>query len=118
MIFEGRFDPFSTGRRMPAFHMDDKTVDVDDHGFLKEPNDWNKEVAEALAEATVLTPLTEDHWRVIMFVREYYLAYETAPMLREISKRTGLGERRVRELFPLSCRECMCRIAGLPRPTG
>ena len=103
---------------MPAFQMGDRTVDVDAHGSLIEPNDWNEEVAHVLAEATVLTPLTEDHWRVIMFVREYFLAYETAPMLREILKRTGLGERRVRQLFPLSCRECMCRIAGLPRPTG
>ena len=103
---------------MPAFQMGDQTVDVDDHGFLIEPNAWNKEVAEALAESVTLGPLNEDHWRVIMFLREHYFAYETAPMLRLISKRTKLGEKRLRELFPLSCRECMCRIAGLPRPTG
>jgi tRNA 2-thiouridine synthesizing protein E len=103
---------------MPAFQMGDQTVDVDDHGFLIEPNAWNREVAEVLAEATTLSPLTEDHWRVIMFIREYYMVHETAPMLRVIGKRTKLGERRLGELFPLSCRECMCRIAGLPRPTG
>ena len=48
----------------------------------------------------------------------YYQAYKTAPMLRAIGKRTGLGEKRLHELFPLACRECMCRIAGLPRPSG
>jgi tRNA 2-thiouridine synthesizing protein E len=103
---------------MPALQVGDKTVDVDEHGFLIEPMDWNKEVAEALAETTALNLLTEDHWRVIIFVREHYLAFETAPMLREIGKRTELGERRLGELFPISCRECMCRVAGLPRPTG
>ena len=103
---------------MPAFQIGDQTVDVDDHGFLIEPNAWNEEVAEALAESATLSPLTEDHWRVVMFVREYYLAYKTAPMLRLIRKQTKFGEKRLRELFPLGCRECMCRIAGLPRPSG
>jgi len=103
---------------MPELQLGDKTVDVDDHGFLIDTTDWDRDVAEALAETTGLSPLTEDHWRVVLFVREHYLAYENAPMLREIGKRTKLGERRLGELFPLSCRECMCRIAGLPRPSG
>lgn len=103
---------------MPEFQVGEKTVDVDHHGFLIEPSEWNREVAEALAMTAGLSPLIEDHWRVILFVREHFLAFETAPMLREIGKRTKLGERRLRELFPAGCRECMCRIAGLPRPTG
>ena len=41
---------------MPEFQLGDKTVDVDDHGFLIDPNDWDKEVAEALAETVVGNP--------------------------------------------------------------
>ena len=96
----------------------DRTIEVDEFGFIVDPNDWNKEVAGSLAKSSSLGPLTEDHWRVIMFVREDYEKYNTAPMLRAIEKRTRFSERKLRKLFPSSCRECMCLIAGLPKPTG
>ena len=103
---------------MPDFEVGNRTVRVDNFGFMLEPNDWTKEVAEALAKSSSLYPLTEDHWRVITYVREYYEEHNTAPMLRAIIKRTKLKERKLRTLFPSSCHECMCKIAGLPKGTG
>lgn len=103
---------------MPRLKVRDRTVEVDDLGFIVDPNSWNMAVANVLAESSSLGPLLEDHWRVIMFVRNYYEKYKNAPMLHAISKRTGFSERRLRKLFPRSCRECMCQIAGIPRPTG
>ncbi len=96
----------------------DRTIEVDELGFIVDPNDWNREVAGRLAESSSLGPLLEDHWRVITYVREYYEKHNTAPMLRAIIKRTKLKERELRTLFPSSCHECMCKIAGLPKGTG
>lgn len=103
---------------MPHIKVGDKTIEVDDLGFIVDPDDWNREVADALAESSSLGSLLEDHWRVIIFVREYYEMYNIAPMLRAISKRTRFSERKLRKLFPSTCRKCMCLIAGLPQPTG
>ena len=103
---------------MPELKVGDMTVRIDNQGFLLESGDWNQEVAEVLAMANSLDPLTEDHWRVIAYIREYYEQHNTAPMLRLISKRTGLKGNRLKTMFPRSCRECMCKIAGLPQPTG
>jgi TusE/DsrC/DsvC family sulfur relay protein len=103
---------------MPQIKVGEKTIEVDDNGFIVDPDDWNMEVAHVLAERSALGPLVEDHWKVIVFVREYYEKYKTAPMLRAISKRTNFAEKKLRTLFPRGCRECMCLIAGLPQPTG
>ncbi len=103
---------------MPELRVGDRTVRVDSQGFMVDPDDWTTEVAGALAESVSLAPLTRDHWRVIMYVRRYYQKHNTAPMLRAICKRNRLNEGTLRALFPTSCRECMCKIAGLPQPTG
>ncbi len=103
---------------MPDIEVGDRTVRVDNFGFMLEFKDWTKEVAEALAKLSSLYPLTEDHWQVIMYVRAYYEEHHTAPMLRAVLKRTKLKESRLRTLFPRSCRECICMIAGLPKGTG
>ncbi len=103
---------------MPQIKVGNRSIELDDNGFIVDPDDWNRDVAHALAGTTPLGPLQEEHWRVILFVREYYQKYNTAPMLRAISKRTKLAQKRLRKLFPRGCRECMCLVAGLPQPTG
>ena len=87
--------------------------DFDKLGFMLKSQPWNRDVALALAENRDIGPLSEAHWKVINYVRDYYEQNQTAPMLRAIIKRTRIGERRLRELFPSTCRECMCLVAGL-----
>ena len=48
--------------------------DVDAEGYLVEPHDWNEEVAKVLAEQENIV-LTDDHWEVLNFMREYYDAH-------------------------------------------
>ncbi len=103
---------------MPLIQVKNRNVQVDSSGFLVNTADWDRDVAVVLASNTMLGTLSEAHWRVILFVRDYYERYENAPMLRTITKRTRLGEKTLRTLFPSACRECMCKIAGLPQPTG
>jgi tRNA 2-thiouridine synthesizing protein E len=103
---------------MPYIRVTGRTIEVDDLGFIIEPTEWDTEVAHALAENRSLDPMGEDHWQVVVYIREYYERYKTAPMLRSISKRTGFSEKKLKVLFPSSCRECMCLVAGLTQPTG
>jgi len=89
---------------------------VDD--FLAEASSWNQDVAEKLARLNEIWPLTEDHWRVIHFLRNYYLRYGRGPVVLKICRATGLSLNRICELFPCGMVRGAYRIAGLPRPPG
>ena len=54
---------------------------LDNDGFLNEMTSWNREMAHELARRNDLGPLTEDHWRIIDFVRKYYLCSKSIAMM-------------------------------------
>jgi len=87
-------------------------------GFLSIISNWNREVAEELARRNEIWPLTEEHWKVIHFLRDYYLKYAQGPVILKISRATGLSVQRICELFPCGMVRGAYRIAGLPRPPG
>ena len=45
---------------------------VDEEGFLLDPEMWSRDFAQTLAAEEVAGGLTEDHWKVIDFLRDYY----------------------------------------------
>lgn len=51
--------------------VNNQTIQIDHEGYLLEPSDWNKEVAQAIADKEGIE-LTEEAWEVIMFVREHF----------------------------------------------
>lgn len=100
------------------------SVEVDEEGYLTNINDWSKEVAEELAKSENIE-MTENHWEVIDFLREYYNEYQIAPAVRVLTKAIGkkLGPEKgnskyLYELFPYGPAKQACKIAGLPKPTG
>jgi len=97
--------------------MDSYSV-LDEDGFLSSISAWNREVAEELARKNEIWPLTEEHWKVIDYVREYYLKYAQGPPILKISRATGLSVLQICELFPCGMVRGAYRIAGLPRPPG
>jgi tRNA 2-thiouridine synthesizing protein E len=101
-----------------------KSYETDEEGYLANLNDWNEEVAGALAAADG-AELTENHWEVINFLREYYEEYQIAPAVRVLTKAIGkkLGKDKgnskyLYELFPYGPAKQACKYAGLPKPTG
>ena len=46
---------------MPEFHMDGRTYEVDEEGFLQDPELWNEEVAKDFARADNVNEMTEEH---------------------------------------------------------
>ncbi len=93
-------------------------VDVDEDGFIQEPDCWSEALAAALAKVEDVPELTEDHWKVINYLRDYYQQFGIAPMVRKVCKDTGFQLKYIYELFPSGPAKGACKIAGLPKPTG
>jgi tRNA 2-thiouridine synthesizing protein E len=101
-----------------------KTYETDEEGYLVNRTDWNEELAKAMAKADNCE-LTQNHWEVINFLREYYEEYQIAPAVRVLTKAIGkkLGadkgnSKYLYELFPYGPAKQACKYAGLPKPTG
>ncbi|MDH5541729.1 MAG: TusE/DsrC/DsvC family sulfur relay protein [Nitrospinota bacterium] len=101
-----------------------KTIETDEEGYLKNLDDWNQEIADEMAKSEGLN-MTEAHWEVVNFLRDYYKEYKIAPMIRILTKELGkkLGKEKgntkyLYELYPAGPAKQACKIAGLPKPTG
>jgi len=99
-----------------------QSLPVDDEGYLVNPADWSEPVAEALAAGENLA-LTDEHWAVIRFMREYYDSHQIAPDARHVMKHlAGLkgtgkaGRNDLFRLFPYGYVKQACKIAGMRRP--
>ena len=103
---------------MPQIELDGNMYEVDENGFLQEPEKWNENIAKAFAEIEGVTELTEEHWKVINYLRNYYLENDICPMIRRLTKETGLKLKRLYELFPQGPANSACKWAGIPKPTG
>lgn len=104
---------------MPKSVLGGIEIDLDEDGFIQEPAKWTKEVAEDIAKQEAsASPMSEEHWKVVNYLRNYYLEYEIAPPIRMLTKQTGLDLKRIYQLFPKGPAAGACKIAGLPKPTG
>jgi len=103
---------------MPTFAVEGRAYEVDEDGFLQEPERWNEEVAKDFAGSEAVTELTDGHWKVIHYIRNYYLEFGIAPMIRKLCKETGYKLSEIYKLFPSGPAKGACKLAGLPKPTG
>ena len=103
---------------MPIFEYGDIKIEVDEDGFMQEPDQWNDAVAKALATTEGVDNMTDEHWKLVNYLREYYLKFGIAPMIRKLCKETGFPLKKVYELFPSGPAKGACKVAGLPKPTG
>ncbi len=92
-------------------------VAVNEEGFLVNPDDWTPEIAEAFAKEMGIE-LTDRHWEIINFVRNYYKEKGQSPTLRQISTGAGVPTKELFKLFPKGPAKKVARIAGVPKPEG
>jgi tRNA 2-thiouridine synthesizing protein E len=107
-----------------AIEVNGKTIETDEEDYLVNLSDWTKEIAEVLAKQDELE-LTEQHWQIINYLRDYYEEYQIAPAVRVLTKAIGkkFGKEKgnskyLYTLFPYGPGKQACRFAGLPKPTG
>jgi tRNA 2-thiouridine synthesizing protein E len=96
-----------------------KEFELDEDGFIQNPELWDEAVAAALAkEQEGIEQMTEDHWKLVHYLRNYYLQFKIAPMVRKLCKETGFDLKKIYALFPSGPAKGACKVAGLPKPTG
>lgn len=103
---------------MPILELNGKKYNVDEDGFLEEPGIWNEEVARDFATTEGVAELTENHWKVINYLRNYYVQFGIAPMIRKLCKESGFKLNEIYTMFPSGPAKGACKLAGLPKPTG
>jgi dissimilatory sulfite reductase related protein len=94
------------------------SVDVDAEGFLTDPEQWNEQLAEAIAAENGIPELTERHWLVVNFMRDRYLTTGTAPSIRSLGKESGVPIKELYQLFPKGPAKLAAKIGGIPKPRG
>ncbi|MDH5657614.1 MAG: TusE/DsrC/DsvC family sulfur relay protein [Spirochaetia bacterium] len=109
---------------MPTLDFNGTSVEVDEEGYLVNLDEWTHDLGQFLADKENCE-LTDAHWEVINFLREYYAEFQIAPMIRVLTKAIGkkLGpdkgsNKYLYELFPEGPAKQACKYAGLPKPTG
>lgn len=93
-------------------------VQMNDEGFLTNPDEWSKEIAAELAKEEGIDSLSEDHWKVIEFCRQSATETGAAPTLRQITTGTGISTKELFGLYPKGPAKKVARISGLGKPEG
>ncbi|MBW2618147.1 MAG: TusE/DsrC/DsvC family sulfur relay protein [Deltaproteobacteria bacterium] len=96
----------------------DKSFEIDEDGFLQSFDQWNVDWVDLVKESEGITELTDEHWKVIHMLQDYYRKNGIAPMVRILSKVTGYKLKYIYELFPSGPGKGACQLAGLAKPTG
>ncbi|UCD98261.1 MAG: TusE/DsrC/DsvC family sulfur relay protein [Chloroflexota bacterium] len=94
------------------------TVQINEEGFMTDPNEWNKDIAVALAVEEGISDLTPEHWQVIEYCRKVGLESGSAPTLRNITQGAGVPTKALFGLFPKGPAKKVARISGLGKPEG
>lgn len=104
------------------FEFAGRTIDTDAQGYLKQHQEWQPEMVAILAEQEGIV-LSEEHWEVVRFVRDFYLKYNTSPAMRPLvkamAKELGVDKGNSRylfRLFPNGPAKQATKLAGLPKP--
>ena len=103
---------------MPKVDLAGKSIDLDEDGFIQDPGIWDKDLALALAKTEGVDTLSDNHWKVVNYLRDYYTNFGIAPMIRKLCKETGFQLKQIYELFPSGPAKGACKVASLPKPTG
>jgi tRNA 2-thiouridine synthesizing protein E len=91
-------------------------VEVTEEGFLADPSQWTKEIAEEIAKEENIE-LTDKHFEVFDFLREQH--EKGANLTIRMVGKSGITDiKGLYQLFPGGPLKKSSRIAGIPKPTS
>ena len=104
-----------------AYEAKGKVLEATENGYLVSQDDWDKDVAEAIAATEGLT-LSQDHWDLIEYLRDaYFNDNGEQPNNRAILKAMQekwpgrkIDSKTLFDLFPGNPSKQAGKIAGLP----
>jgi TusE/DsrC/DsvC family sulfur relay protein len=93
-------------------------ISFDKDGFMLDPSLWDETVAATIAREEGIQEITEKHWAILRFIRDYWKEHDMAPPVRLICTELGVNVREIYRLFTSGPARGACRVAGLPKPDG
>ncbi|WP_134661450.1 MULTISPECIES: TusE/DsrC/DsvC family sulfur relay protein [unclassified Amycolatopsis] len=103
---------------MPTATYAGTEVPVNDEGFFTEPESWTEQMAPEIAREAGIDALTDEHWKVIEFMRREYAEKGTGPTVRALGRTSGVPIKDLYRLFPKGPAKLAAKIAGIPKPRG
>ena len=103
---------------MPTATIVGHEVHLNEEGFMTDPKEWTEEIAAFLAKQIGIDPLTDEHVKVIRFLRTDFGELGETATLRRVSTVAGIGTKDLYTLFPGKPARKMAYVAGLPKPKG
>src|ERR1039458_3403844 len=104
---------------MDGYVVNGAVAEHDEEGYLTDIGVWTPELGNLIAKAEGIE-MTDAHWEVVNFLREYYEEYQIAPAVRilvkEMTKKFGKDkgdQKALYVLFPYGPAKQACKIAGL-----
>ena len=82
----------------------------------KKAEEWNIELARALAEANGIK-FTDDVAKIVKYVRKFWLQYGTCPPISVVESDMGVDRRIILAMFG-GRYDVICILAGAEPPTG
>lgn len=100
----------------------DQEIATDAQGYLLDSTAWHVQLAAEIAQLENIQ-MTDEHWQVIYFVRDFYEQFNTSPAIRALVKamenkygKDKISSRYLYRLFPEGPAKQATKIAGLPKP--
>ena len=104
---------------MGTFSVRGKTYEVDTEEFLSEFSQWDEDFARGMApKVGVITGLSEDHWRIIHFIRDAFKKTGRCPLVYETTRMNRLHLQELKALFPAGYLRGACKVAGITYKEG
>ena len=92
----------------------DKTYSVNLLEYLSDSNDWDENFARGMAPKVGITSgLTEGHWKIINFIRDFFKATGNCPTVYETCRMNQLDLGGLKKLFPEGYLRGACKLAGI-----
>jgi len=119
MFRPGNVDESGEGGRMSTFEFANKTYPIDNDEFLADFNAWDEDFARGMApKLGIISGLSEDHWREIYFIRDYYKKTGKCPLVYETTRINRLHLQELKKLFPTGYLRGACKLAGITYREG
>lgn len=93
-------------------------VQVNDEGYMTNPDEWDRDIAMEIARQEGISELLPPHWQVIEFCRKDAGESGKAPTLRRITTMAGITTKEMFQLFPKGPAKKVAKISGLGKPEG
>ena len=103
---------------MPQKQIAGATIDVNEEGYMTQHDQWNREIAQALAQEIGLGELSPAHWKVLEFIDKDFQVKGVVPGMRRMNKIGGIPTKELYALFPDGPIKKAALVSGYPKPAS